>query len=340
MLFSKMKLPLNLLPLLLISHIFCSCNNDLDVIDDYRETPVIYGLLNPSDTIQYVRIQKAYLGKGNALIMAQNSDSIYYDKNDISVNLEELLSGIFIKTIPLVPIDTFTKNDGLFVNTPHLIYATPVYALRKDATYKLVFVNNQTGKTVTGTTGIVGTLEVPTALAFPYINIAGDNPLQIKFSPVTNAKVYGLHVIFNYAEKDTIDPGNNYRYKSLDFKFADIVNSNSNSNILLNFLMKGDDFYSFIGSHIPINKSLKRPAILTTMNFVFTIGAEDFYIYYSVNQPSSNITQSIPDFTNLSNGKGVFSSRNKTVFNGIKLNDASIDTLVAGKYTHDRFDYQ
>lgn len=73
-----MKLILKLLLFLSVSTVFYGCNNELDIIDDYRETPVIYGLLNLSDSIQYVRVQKAYLGEGNALLMAQYSDSIYY----------------------------------------------------------------------------------------------------------------------------------------------------------------------------------------------------------------------------------------------------------------------
>lgn len=309
-------------------------------MDDYRETPVIYGLLSASDTVQYVRVQKAYLGEGNALLMAQNSDSIYYDKNDISLHLVELVNGVFMQTIPMIAVDTLPKNEGLFVNYPHLIYGIQGLTLNQDATYKLVFENKKTGKTVTGSTGLVGNLEVPTVLAFPKINLASENPLPIKIFPVKNGKVYGLHVIFNYAEKKRSDPGNIYQYKSIDFKFSDIINTNVNSTQTLNFLMQGDAFYSFIGAHVPKDSSLKRPAIFTTMDFVFTIGAEDFYIYYSVNQPSSNLTQSVPDFTNLSDGKGIFSSRNKTVFYDIGLNGPSTDSLVSGRFTDDRFDYQ
>lgn len=171
------------------------------------------------------------------------------------------------------------------------------------------------------------------------IDIPDDNPFVLKVTPVANGKVYGLHVIFNYAEeKKSLNPIHQYEYKSLDFAVPNIVNNNLTSFQSLNFAFNGIDLYSFIGSRIKIDTSLSRPAQLTTLDFVFTTGAEDFYIYYSINQPGNNLTQSIPDFTNLSEGKGIFSSRNKRTFSGYKLKSKSISILLNSTYTYGRFE--
>ena len=309
-----------------VSILFLSCDNKLDLLDDYKETPIIYGLLNISDTIQYIRVQKAYLGAGNALLMAQNSDSIYYNKNDISVNLEESGNGITTRIISLVVDDTITKDDGLFAEYPHLVYRTDsLIKLNKDAQYKLVLNNSKTGKTISAITNIVGNLFAPNALATA-VNIPLNDNLLINFTPVKNGKVYGLNIIFNYQEKELSSTGN-FEHKSLDYSLPVIVNSNSNYSGLLTFAINGSDFYGFIESHIPINHNLSRPVDKTSLDFVFNMGAEDFYIYYSINQPSTTVNQSIPEFTNLSDGKGVFSSRNHNVFPNIKLNGSSQDIL-------------
>lgn len=313
--------------------LFVSCNNDLDLIDDYKETPVIYGLLSLSDDTQYVRVQKAFLGEGNALLMAQYSDSIYYDTAFIKINLEETVNGSITRNIPMMMDGTQQKDEGLFVNSPHLIYRTDSLQLNKDARYKLIFNNAKTGKTVTGSTPIVGRVLTPIALAFPFINLSSPNALDIKINSAANAKIYGLNVVFNYAEKKTTNPINDYVYKSINYVFPEVVNNNQG----IHFYMQPSDFFSFIGSHIPLDTSLTRSAIFTSMDFVFSTGAEDFYIYYTVNQPSLSLAQNIPDFTNLSDGKGIFSSRNKNIFFNIKFNNASTDSLINGQYTRGRF---
>src|SRR5436853_64209 len=85
---------------LLISFImFSGCENDLDVVDKYTETTIVYCLLNPGDTSQYIRIEKSFLGEGNAYLMAQNADSLYPDSTKIQVSLQKIVNGIAIDSI-------------------------------------------------------------------------------------------------------------------------------------------------------------------------------------------------------------------------------------------------
>jgi hypothetical protein len=54
---------------------FVSCETDFDVIADYKEVAIVYGLLDQSEAVHYLRINKAFLGKGNAISYAQIADS-------------------------------------------------------------------------------------------------------------------------------------------------------------------------------------------------------------------------------------------------------------------------
>jgi len=63
-----------LLPVLFIN----SCKTDFDIIAPYKETTVVYGLLDPDTSVQYIKINKAFLGEGDALVMAQQMDSTNY----------------------------------------------------------------------------------------------------------------------------------------------------------------------------------------------------------------------------------------------------------------------
>ena len=52
--------------------LFSACSTDLDVNADFRETPIMFGLINQSDSINYIRLQKAYSNEdGNALEIAR-----------------------------------------------------------------------------------------------------------------------------------------------------------------------------------------------------------------------------------------------------------------------------
>jgi hypothetical protein len=61
--------------------IFTSCETDFDVNADWKETTVVYGLLDQSIDTQSVIIYKAFLGNESAYVLAQEADSIYYGEN-------------------------------------------------------------------------------------------------------------------------------------------------------------------------------------------------------------------------------------------------------------------
>ncbi|HEY8367466.1 MAG TPA: hypothetical protein VIL57_09990, partial [Bacteroidia bacterium] len=52
-----------------------SCRSEVDIAGNYKETTVVYGLLNQYDTVQYVRIQKAFLVNDNVLDYTKVPDS-------------------------------------------------------------------------------------------------------------------------------------------------------------------------------------------------------------------------------------------------------------------------
>src|SRR6185295_16890060 len=110
----------------------------------------------PNENIQYIRVSKAYLGEGNALIMAQQSDSINYG-NVLDVTMERTVNEVTI-SYPLIRIDTIPKTEGTF-NTFQIFYAD-THKVITNASYKITVHNNSTGLTATSSTGIVtGTMK-------------------------------------------------------------------------------------------------------------------------------------------------------------------------------------
>ncbi|CAN5521983.1 hypothetical protein BH11BAC2_BH11BAC2_17770 [soil metagenome] len=310
------------------------CNNDLDLIDDYRETPVIYGVLNPTDSTQYIRVQRAYLGPGNALLMAQVTDSIYYDTNLISVSIERYKNATLDTTWVLHPTTSINKEEGLFVDAPHLLYYTDKCRPKEGEDFKLVFKNNATGKEILGTTKIINPPTQLTLAAAFNINLANEAPYTIKIKTSRNAKMYGLEVRVKYLERKLTQ--NFYTQKTVTLQLPTQLSVGIAGGENMSFLVPGNDVYQLLGNKVPIDASVERPGSAVRIDFRFLIATQEFYTYYIVNQPNT-ASASIPDFTTLSDGKGIFTCRLDTLLKDYSLNSASIDSLVFGKFCPDRF---
>src|SRR5262245_17610431 len=109
------------LPVTFLVLLLSSCSTDFDTIADYKEIMVVYGLLDQYQGVQYIKVNKAYLGQGNALIMAHEKDSINY-ANVLDVTLEQMDGGNVVATYTLQRDSTsFAKDSGLF-NYPYQIF--------------------------------------------------------------------------------------------------------------------------------------------------------------------------------------------------------------------------
>ena len=66
------------LSLLTLVMLLNACSTDVDLYADYKNITVVYGLLDSDKDTNYVKINKAFLGPGNALEIAMIEDSCNY----------------------------------------------------------------------------------------------------------------------------------------------------------------------------------------------------------------------------------------------------------------------
>lgn len=316
--------------------IVCGCSTDLNVLDDYKETVVVYGLLNQSDTAQYIKINKAFLGPGNAIQMAQVFDSTAY-ANNITVQLQQVKNGSTVKTITLVKDSSIAKPNGDFSSPKQILYKTKT-ALDQTSQYNLVITNNSTQHVVTGSTYLVNDFSVtkPFSSSINFTNPT--NPFQIEWTSAINGKIFGLTIRFYYMEENKttgiITP------KYIDWVFGNQITQSTQTQETMSVEFLGEAFYQHLQYVLPVDNNLKRylPSSGNHVDFIFTVGAEDLYTYMQVSQPSTGIIQERPQFTNLKNGYGVFSSRYIKIKPGVsQLTPTSIDSLYGGQYTKNIF---
>lgn len=114
--------------LFFLASLIAACSTDFNINAGWQEITVVYGLLNQKETTHYIKINKAFLGEGNALTMAQMEDSSSY-YNNLEVKVEEWKNGAMTRffgtvTLPLFIIKSpvcFIILNKSFINSLQLL---------------------------------------------------------------------------------------------------------------------------------------------------------------------------------------------------------------------------
>ena len=290
--------------------IFPSCDTDFDVNANWEEVTLVYGLLDSGigEETQQIKISKAFLGKMGALQMAQYADSINFDEGELAVNVVKIKNNERIDSIVLDEVSTL-RDLGVF-NDSIMVYTfensnkwLKAKTSNDDYDYELLIKNNITGNIVSSMTTIVKDFKFDMISNFPFgfieTWIAG-NPTATKFSSTTvtwkdsndDGEQYQIELIFNYKENNITK---NLIYSSSVLDQTDI------------FEFEGERFFNFLKNELDTNPSLVREFI--RIDLVMTVGSEDLKTYRIINEEITGIVQERPQFTNINNGIGLFSSR-------------------------------
>ncbi len=309
-----------------------SCSDDIDIIGPYEETAVVYSLLNANDSTQSIRINKAFLGEGDALLMAANPDSNYFDT--LQVSLIRVKNNVALDTIPFLKTLAQPKDSGLFASQPNYLYKNPVpFAIDKEATYTMHIFNPKTAKTFSSSTNIVKEIKVQAPSQNPSIKIPlrENSPYNVRFETAINGKEYNLTIRFSYEEQDI--PSGSFTNHSIDWVFNNFTVIDDQVSELRTVLVDANAFYKFVASKVAANQNKTRE--VGKLDFIFTAAHPTLYTFLQVNQPSLTITNHIPVFSNIDNGVGMFSSRLiHTVFQK-ELDPVALDSLRFGRFTKD-----
>lgn len=326
-----------------------ACSTDLEVIGNYKETLVVYGLLDQSQPKQYIKINKAFLGEGNAFAYAQIKDSVQF-VNSLSVVLKQITNGVVTSSYNLSPDNSIPKDPGTFyapdqtnaiysfVSMPNYPNLIPNY-LSTYNNYQLIIKNNETGTEVTSKTSLLTDAVItsppnnlsPVGFVIPTNN---NYNFHVNWTTGKNAKIYQLIIRFNYV--DSTSTGN--VANSLDWFFPEQTTTGINGGEQMAVEFRGQEFLHFIGTHIVDNANVLR-RIPGKVDFLLVSAGEELHTYMEVNKPSTGIIQEKPVFTNITNGLGIFSARlnkaplSKPLKPNTTNSSATLDSISGGQYT-------
>lgn len=316
-----------ILPLLLWS----SCSNDLDLTTGYQSRMVIFGLLDPTDTAQYVRIERSFLGEGNAYEMAQQFDSLNY-RGGLTVTLERISNGSVQQVIPLY-LDSMVKRDtGIFAYPKQYLYKTTAPILQDGSTYRLKVLNGETGETVTASTPIVQTFTVenPQAIA-TYVNLADDNVgFTMRWTSAREGKLYQPVIRFRYDELLKFDP-TQVKHKYIEWELLAQTAPDILGGHTMLARVGGDDFYRFLNANLHTDNSVDRK--VAGIDVLFRVAGDDLNTYMEVEQSNLSAFSDDSHYSNVEGGIGLFSSRYTYTLSNFQLAPVALDSLISGQYT-------
>jgi len=332
--------------LLIITLCFGSCKNQIEIAAPWKETIAVYGLLDPAAAVNYIRIEKAYLDpEGNAFKFANINDSIY--PQGLTVKLIVRRNGNFLDSIFPVLTDGnaegIKKDSGLFSSAPNYLYkiTDKIFDSRlinngsEDYEYELIVKNNKTGYQCSAKTFTTGLLEplAPVSSSTNQISISDKSTgfLILGYREGRKVKTYDMLIRFWYTETRQSNPS---QIDTLSFDWPIFQNKPTTS--LAGYEQKISSvpsylFYEILKNKLKPNADILRKGLYCDVEFY---GAgEDLYTYIQVNVPSIGIVQKKPEYTNISNGLGIFSSRYITSIKKATLHPDFIGLLKNSTYT-------
>lgn len=309
--------------------LFNACSTDVDLHADYKDITVVYGLLDSDKDVNYVKINKAFLPNsenGNANEIALIADSCNYP-NKLDAKIIEYRANAngtnYQKTRELV-LDTMTihnkKPDGFFYHPDQLVYYTNerVYSNTDQYKYKYELQIDRGDTVLMAETEMVGGYNPDNHIYFnittAILSYAGEYGTPIKFYPCPNAAIYEVVLKFYFTE---IGPSHDSVLRCMEYSLGNYSEAALFETLDHNQYVvkhKSTRFYSELADYLgkncdTISQNIKRIVQDNAICISIAAGGEELYNFISVNGPSSSIVQSIPEYTNVRGGYGVFSSR-------------------------------
>lgn len=288
---------------LLISFLLFSCDKEVELLNDYKDIPIVYGLIDVADSISYIRIQKAYLSEGDIFMDAQIPDSnLYNNKLDVSVKSGNRLIHFDTTTI-------YEKEDGIFFNPEYPVY----YAVTKDLLdvnepLELEIENPETRNIATATAHLMDATVIDIIRPTFYITLRKNT--EIDFVTAPNIVYYQLVIRFHYMEMMPNDSSTQV-YKYVDLKSEIKRSYNDLGGEKMNFKLRPSTFLDNLSIKIDHTTELER--YLGRIDLIINTTEEDFYTYYNSVQPDNSILEHPKFFTNIENGYGIFAGRSKII---------------------------
>ncbi len=314
-----------------------SCDNDFNINDDWADITVVYGLLDPAADTNWIRVQRAYLGEAAASASYGEPDSVYYDTTAISVYLEAYSRGADgslgtpVNTIFLKPDFTSRKlDDGIYSTDDFRLYRT-TETIEEDKTYKLVVeksnAKHPAASSITEIVGIQQSSNSGFRFVLPNPNVIAARTFNgnLKWYQSDQAEIYEVDVYFYYKEVNRQTGDVEHLVQKLDYTTIEGAQIPADPFETIDVDGSPNNIYTLLASNLP---ELKPNTLRFFKSFTVIIwaGGEDLAKYIDLNRPTEGVNNSKPEFPDIENGTGLFSSRTSIMLDEVAMSQQMATT--------------
>lgn len=296
----------NTILLLLFAAMLSSCDNSLDINAPWKETPVVYAIIDMAQDSQIFRIQKTYQNneKQSTSEVAQIADSLTFKNISVTVyNNSVPGEGKELKRLaPRKEPGFFSNQDSSFWGENLNGFLTPIN------TYKLVIKSFNTGNTYEGVTNLVQPFAINPVSSIDLVNTSNKNISFRITGGGMNSTTYDLIVRINYFEAPAATPSDTSVTKSMDYVYiVNRTNVNPQQQVTLSSAIPKEGITGFITATAKKNPDVVRT--FKSLEYVVIGANRNYNDMLDVNKPSTSVVGKAGDYSNISNGIGVFASR-------------------------------
>lgn len=303
------------------------CTTDIELIVPGDPLPVIYCLLDPEDSIQYVRVGSTYAVNPGDTVFRPGQDKILIHE-EMLIYLSAEYSDLHQQVFYASRVDTIPKDQGWFPATVNQLYAIPCI-LRPDTRYSLYIHFTGSNRIVHAETKSLGSLFT---LIDPYLVPGREATLlpgidfYVRFHPVTNGSIFQSTMTFRYAD---IAAGQ-WTYRSLVLP-QDIEYAHDSTVSYAEQRISGERFLIEVSRALKSAPDIRRVPL--GLDFHVSCGGDDLAL--KINAENNTQSFSILEVNSFDNAVGVFSCLTHRYVKNVPLSRFTLDTLALGPLTRE-----
>jgi hypothetical protein len=304
-----------------------ACTTEIELIVPGEPIPVVYCLLDPEDSVQYVRLGMTYAVQPGDTAMQPSQDEILIDQ-EILVYLAAEYSDVKQQIFYAEPIDTLPKESGWFPSAVNQIYAIRC-KIRSGTRYSLYvhfLSSNRIVHAETVTMGDPFTIIDPDIVPGREATLVPGIDFFVRFPPVTNGPIFQSTMTFRYAEVRGTVWSNHSLVLPQKFVYEmDTTVAYGEQRIA------GDRFLLDVSRNILPEAGVRR--VPQGLDFHISCGGSDLAL--KIRAENNTQSFSILDVNSFDNAIGVFSCLTHRWVMDVPLSHFTQDTLAKGPLTRE-----
>ncbi|TSA32989.1 MAG: DUF4249 family protein [Porphyromonadaceae bacterium] len=281
-----------------------SCEQDIQISNNGESYPVIYAIINPADTIHFIRISHSFKGSSIASESANNPDSICYET--LAPKIEFYTeSGWKYHELKFLPVQNPAREVGYFTNQ-----GLQLYQCQSDISSFFIKGTNLVLNISVGQQRLISAsvdyLEPPKIFA-PRQGLRSllefyALPFEIGFEDLIGFARYEAHIVFHFMA--VMKNGDTVK-QMVDKSFIRNTQNGHFSSEYKNIsiYVPGDEFLAQIRQDVKDDPRVDYRLPGEIEVYLYT-GSPDFYDYVDLNKISDDFGGKI--VTNITGGLGVF----------------------------------